>query len=35
VTVEDCGHNLTVERPEVLVEELRSYLRGRVAPDSR
>jgi 3-oxoadipate enol-lactonase len=31
VTVEDCGHNLTVERPEVLVEELRSFLRGRVA----
>jgi 3-oxoadipate enol-lactonase len=31
VTVEDCGHNLTVERPEVLVEEVRSFLRGRVA----
>jgi 3-oxoadipate enol-lactonase len=31
VTVEDCGHNLTVERPDVLVEHLRSFLRGRVA----
>ncbi|HKP18300.1 MAG TPA: alpha/beta hydrolase [Gaiellaceae bacterium] len=31
VTVEDCGHNLTVERPDVLVAELRSFLRGRVA----
>ena len=31
VTVEDCGHNLTVERPEVLVDEVRSFLRGRVA----
>jgi len=31
VTVEDCGHNLTVERPDVLVEQLRSFLRGRVA----
>jgi 3-oxoadipate enol-lactonase len=30
VTVDDCGHNLTVERPEVLVEEVRSFLRGRV-----
>lgn len=30
VTVEDCGHNLTVERPDVLVEELRSFLRERV-----
>jgi 3-oxoadipate enol-lactonase len=30
VTVEDCGHNLTVERPDVLVEEVRSFLRGRV-----
>jgi pimeloyl-ACP methyl ester carboxylesterase len=30
VTVEDCGHNVTVERPEVLVEEVRSFLRGRV-----
>jgi 3-oxoadipate enol-lactonase len=30
VTVEDCGHNLTVERPGVLVEEVRSFLRGRV-----
>jgi 3-oxoadipate enol-lactonase len=30
VTVEDCGHNLTVERPEVLVDEVRSFLRGRV-----
>ena len=30
VTVEDCGHNLTVERPEVLVEEVRSFLQGRV-----
>jgi 3-oxoadipate enol-lactonase len=30
VTVEDCGHNLTVERPKVLVEEVRSFLRGRV-----
>jgi 3-oxoadipate enol-lactonase len=28
--VEDCGHNLTVEQPEVLVEEVRSFLRGRV-----
>src|SRR6478609_3141803 len=26
VTVEDCGHNLTVERPEVLVDEVRSFL---------
>lgn len=31
VTVEDCGHNLTVERPEVLVDEVRSFLRERVA----
>jgi 3-oxoadipate enol-lactonase len=31
VTVEDCGHNLTVERPVVLVREVRSFLRGRVA----
>jgi pimeloyl-ACP methyl ester carboxylesterase len=31
VTVEDCGHNLTVERPEVLVAEVRSFLRGRAA----
>ena len=31
VTVEDCGHNLTVERPEVLVDEVRSFLRGRIA----
>jgi pimeloyl-ACP methyl ester carboxylesterase len=31
VTVEDCGHNLTIERPEVLVDEVRSFLRGRVA----
>lgn len=31
VTVEDCGHNLTVERPEVLVGEVRSFLRGRIA----
>jgi 3-oxoadipate enol-lactonase len=30
LTVDDCGHNLTVERPEVLVEEVRSFLRGRV-----
>jgi 3-oxoadipate enol-lactonase len=30
VTVDDCGHNLTVERPDVLVEEVRSFLRGRV-----
>ena len=30
VTVEDCGHNLTVERPAVLVREVRSFLRGRV-----
>jgi 3-oxoadipate enol-lactonase len=30
VTVEDCGHNLTVERPDVLVEHVRSFLRGRV-----
>ena len=30
VTVEDCGHNLTVERPAALVAELRSFLRGRV-----
>jgi pimeloyl-ACP methyl ester carboxylesterase len=30
VTVEDCGHNLTVERPKVLVEEVRSFLQGRV-----
>jgi 3-oxoadipate enol-lactonase len=36
VTVEDCGHNLTVERPEALIEELRSFLRGRVeAPETR
>jgi 3-oxoadipate enol-lactonase len=32
VTVEDCGHNLTVERPAALVAELRSFLRGRVEP---
>jgi 3-oxoadipate enol-lactonase len=31
VTVEDCGHNVTVERPELLVDEVRSFLRGRVA----
>ena len=31
VTVEDCGHNLPVERPEVLVGEVRSFLRGRIA----
>jgi 3-oxoadipate enol-lactonase len=30
VTVEDCGHNLTVERPGVLLEEVRAFLRGRV-----
>jgi 3-oxoadipate enol-lactonase len=30
VTVDDCGHNLTVERPDVLAEEVRSFLRGRV-----
>ena len=30
VTVEDCGHNLTVERPEVLVAEVRSFLRGQI-----
>ena len=30
VTVEDCGHNLTVERPEVLVDEVRSFLRGQI-----
>jgi pimeloyl-ACP methyl ester carboxylesterase len=34
VTVEDCGHNLTVERPAQLVEELRSFLRGRVGARS-
>jgi len=34
VTVEDCGHNLTVERPAVLLEEVRTFLRGRVtAPE--
>jgi 3-oxoadipate enol-lactonase len=31
VTVENCGHNVTVERPAVLVDEVRSFLRGRVA----
>jgi 3-oxoadipate enol-lactonase len=30
ITVDDCGHNLTVERPGVLVDEVRSFLRGRV-----
>ena len=30
VTVEDCGHNLPVERPDVLVTEVRAFLRGRV-----
>jgi 3-oxoadipate enol-lactonase len=31
VTVDDCGHNLTVERPDVLVDEVRLFLRGPVA----
>ena len=31
VTVEDSGHNLTFERPDVVVEQVRSFLRGRVA----
>jgi pimeloyl-ACP methyl ester carboxylesterase len=30
VTVEDCGHNVTVERPELLVDYVRSFLRDRV-----
>ena len=30
MTVEDCGHNLTVERPEVLVDEVGSFLRGQI-----
>jgi 3-oxoadipate enol-lactonase len=33
-TVEDCGHNLTVERPGMLLEEVRAFLRGPVtAPE--
>jgi 3-oxoadipate enol-lactonase len=31
VTLDDTGHNLTVERPDALVEMLRSFLRDRVA----